>query len=277
MISRKQLSSLVVLMTISLTFLFLLGIAGCKKENKQPPPQPPKYIMKLTTEIAKDGDFKILLNAEKADRSGVWIDLDNNGKKDDGEAVENFEKEFTFKLKSQTFSIHGKVMGLLVLNVHLTSIETKENPALKALGVSQNKIKSIDLSGNPALEWLMCDNQQDGFKIRELILNKNKELTWIFCSGNEIEKLDLSEQANLATLSCGYNRLTNLDVSKNPKLCTIYIEQNSLEKEALNKLYGQLKTKNEGEPVHIIYVTANPGAAESNEKIATGKGWTVTK
>lgn len=275
MISRKQLSSLVVLMTISLTALFLLGIAGCKKENKQPPPQPPKYIMKLTTEIAKDGDFKILLNAQDADKTGVWIDFDDNGKKDDGEAVEKFGEGFTFKLKSQTLSIHGKVTGLIVNEVLLTAIETKENPALKALGVSKNKIKSIDLSGNPALELLICDNQQDGFKIRELILNKNKELTWIVCSGNEIEKLDLSEQANLAILSCGNNKLTNLDVSKNPKLYNIDIEQNSLEKEALNKLYGQLPPKKKETEIRSIAVSGNPGAEASDKTIATKKGWTI--
>ena len=36
---RKNLSTFVALMTISLAALFLLGIAGCKKENKisQPP------------------------------------------------------------------------------------------------------------------------------------------------------------------------------------------------------------------------------------------------
>lgn len=273
---RKNLSTFVALMTISLAALFLLGIAGCKKENKIS--QPPKYIMKLASEIEKDNDMKIQIGAEDADKAGVWIDLDNNGKKDPGEAVEElgkFGEDFTFKLKSQTFSIYGKVGSLFVSECKLTSIETKENPALKVLSVSKNKIKTMDLSGNPDLYWLFCSSQEERFKITELKINKNKNLSWLDCSGNKISNLDISQNTALSLLGCNNNELTGLNASNNPKLALINIGNNKLEAEALNTLYGQLNKKQDGELGRSIEVKGNPGAAASNKKIATDKGWIV--
>ena len=46
--------------------------------------------MTLTTAKSVEETLELWIDAAEADRSGVWIDLNNNGKKDDGEAVTNF-------------------------------------------------------------------------------------------------------------------------------------------------------------------------------------------
>lgn len=69
-----------------------------------------EYIQ-LTT--SKNVGEKITLRIypkTKESEDNIWIDINNNNKKEQGETVTEFKKEMsTFKLKNKTFRIYGNV------------------------------------------------------------------------------------------------------------------------------------------------------------------------
>ena len=85
--------------------------------------------------------------------------------------------------------------------------------ALKSLDVSQNGIKTLDLSKMQNLESLSCSDNS----LTTLILPTSGKLTSLGCSDNEnLETLDLSACTALTSLSCSGTKLSSLDVS----MCT---------------------------------------------------------
>ena len=54
------------------------------------------------------------------------------------------------------------------------------------------------------------------------------DLTRLYCSGNQLTRLDVSNNTALTYLSCGNNQLTSLDVSNNTALTNLYCSTNQL-------------------------------------------------
>ena len=106
----------------------------------------------------------------------------------------------------------------------LTSLDVSQNTALQELECFENKLTSLDVSQNPALQKLDCwDN-----RLTSLDVSKNTELTYLKCSYNRMTELDVSKNTELTYLDCSYNRLTELDVSQNTKLTELYFVSNQL-------------------------------------------------
>ena len=102
----------------------------------------------------------------------------------------------------------------------LEGIERFSN--LRILFCFNNNLTSLDLRGNPKLEWLNCAyNNLSGLDVSML-----PELLDLYCQGNYLETLDVSGNPKLRFFTCDDNRLTSLDLSRNPELLQFSCENN---------------------------------------------------
>lgn len=207
----------------------------------------------LTTTNAVGSTVKLRIDAAVADQSGVWIDLNNNGKQDADETTVTFANDADYKLGSQTIILHGKISGLYCgsnkltqLNLsdnpalvelycdrnQLTTLEVTSNTALQTLSVSENNLKNLDLSKNEALKSLNCSTNQ----LTTLNLNINTALIWLNCTANQLNALDISKNTALTKLFCSNNQLTALDLSKNTALIEFWCEKNQIKAGAMRSL-----------------------------------------
>jgi hypothetical protein len=172
--------------------------------------------------------IELIINADEADRADVWIDLNNNGKKDAGEAVTHFGNEYStrteFTLGAQTISIYGKVTELHCYDNRLTALDVSKNPSLTVLDCGDNHLTELDVSNNSRLAELWCEDN----RLTSLDVSNNPKLVELWCEGNQLAVLDLSNNPKLIGLYCFWNQLTALDVSNNPKLTELYCWDNHL-------------------------------------------------
>lgn len=129
----------------------------------------------------------------------------------------------------------------------LKSIDISEHPKITTLNVGGNKLETLDVSNNPAIEHLDCcansnltlldisNNTRIRYlgcmgcsltSIKGLVNNPNLETLW--CHENQLTMLDVSTLKNLRSLYCRYNNLTSLDVSQNTKLDNISFMSNKI-------------------------------------------------
>lgn len=118
-------------------------------------------------------------------------------------------------------------------------------PELKNLNCSGNRLTELDLSGNPKLVNLDC--QDNGITsiifaetdLETLSCSKNvissldvsglKSLRMLFCGENDMETLILGEKPSLGGLSCPGNKLKELDLTACPALEMLDCRANELE------------------------------------------------
>ncbi len=172
----------------------------------------PPY-MEFTTD-KKSGELLKLIVAGPAG-TDVWIDLDGNNKKDNGEQVileTNVKKPVVrnYTVKQKKMRLYGDVTFFVIGD--------------KTKAFKTNKITELDVSHNPSLEILEANTN----RIKKLDLSKNMNLKGVWCRDNIIEELKLPESSNLIDIYCGPNRLTTLDVSKNPQLDVLDCDHNLL-------------------------------------------------
>jgi gliding motility-associated-like protein len=128
----------------------------------------------------------------------------------------NFEKAL-ISLGIDSGAIDGKVLTVNVKNLtslsvtfrnitDLTGIE--DFSSLTSLSCEANKLTSLDVSKNLALNTLYCYSNQ----ITRLDISVNTALTGLGCSNNQITSLDLSKNINLVALSCFNNKLVTLNL-----------------------------------------------------------------
>lgn len=137
-----------------------------------------------------------------------WVDLNNNGKKDEGEEI-TASGPVRYKVQSQTISVYGDVKGFTCNGGNLTSIKIINSDLLTELSCSGNQLTSIDLSNCKGLNRLSCSSN----KLTTLDLSGCPALKSLSCSGNQLTVLDVSICKGLGSLSCWGNPLTSLDVS----------------------------------------------------------------
>jgi gliding motility-associated-like protein len=128
----------------------------------------------------------------------------------------NFEKAL-INLGIDSGNVDGQVLtsnisGIKSLGVFsrgiadLTGIENFSS--LTSLSCEANKLTSLDVSKNLALNTLICfDNQ-----ITKLDISKNTALTTLGCANNQITSLDISKNIHLVGLYCTNNKLTTLNL-----------------------------------------------------------------
>ena len=106
----------------------------------------------------------------------------------------------------------------------LTSLDVSQNTALEKLYCDINKLTSLDVSQNTALEILFCGYN----KLTSLDVSQNTALTNLSCERNKLTSLDVSKNTALTFLDCRDNKLTSLDVSKNTALESLWCNNNQL-------------------------------------------------
>lgn len=164
--------------------LFMAGTVSSCKKSKNETPEEMKYKMVLTTSRAEGENIRLAFDAAPADQEGIWVDLNNNGKRDTGEDP-GFGFGINFRVNaSRTLAIYGKVSTFDCNNNDITKLEVSGNSALKILHCGSNKITTLNVSGCPALTELHC---------------------WV----NQIAALDFTANKNLGILSCYENLLKN--------------------------------------------------------------------
>ena len=75
------------------------------------------------------------------------------------------------------------------------------------LNIAKNEFESIDISKNPALERISCENNQLQF----LDVSNNTVLKYLCCYDNELESLDLGNNIELSQLYCNGNEIEMKD------------------------------------------------------------------
>ena len=91
-------------------------------------------------------------------------------------------------------------------------------------GGGRGELTELDLSGNPSLAYLNCDNNQ----LLSVDVSQNPKLAFLSCQCNQLSALDVRNNPGLTTLACNNNQLSRLDVSQNPNLTALLCEDNQL-------------------------------------------------
>lgn len=86
--------------------------------------------------------------------------------------------------------------------------------SLKKFEAANNKLKTLDISNNYALDTLITNNNN----LTELNVLNDTSLTLIYCFFNQLTHLNVSTNTNLLGLSCSYNLFRTIDVRNLPKL-----------------------------------------------------------
>ena len=152
----------------------------------------------------------------------------------------------------------------------LTSLDVRKNTALTDLWCYDNKLTSLDITSNIALTNLSCSENQ----LTSLDVSKNPTLKYLWCFDNQLTRLDVSNNVVLRGLYCYGNQLTSLDMSWNSELIMLDCCSNNISTNALNDLFGMLKTNVKSEK-KLINIGYNPGTDACIPTIATDKGWVV--
>ncbi len=254
----------------------------------------PKMV--LTTTKAVGETILLTVYAAEADRSDVWIDLNNNDIKDDGEAVTVFGSDVNYPLGAQTVTIYGKVTDLYCQANQLTSLDVSNNAALKflwcpynlltsldvsneeliSLNCSYNRLTLLDVNNSTKLARLSCHYN----RLPSLDVSNNIALEELSCDNNPLTSLDVGNNTALKELLCYNNRLTSLDVSNNKELKMLWCYHNRISGDKMTALVNSLPDR-KGEEAGTFRVI-NPASPDEGNDItadqmakATAKNWSV--
>ena len=221
------------------------------------------YI-ELTTNKKVGEKVELYVGADDADRAGVWLDLNNNNKWDEGTDLKptDFNKTIEFPLQTQTFRIYGKIYYLKCNEEELKAIDI-HNTVLTDLNVKNNLIPSIPsiahlkhlkeldidthtlhassvpkglthLYLNETIPLATIDislftelivlNVEYCKSLKRLDLRNNKKLISLYADNSGLTELDLSQQPELTDLDLGGTPLTKLNIAGNKTLKTVFIE-----------------------------------------------------
>jgi Leucine-rich repeat (LRR) protein len=228
------------------------------------------------TTRAIEETIRVKVDAPEADRPDVWIDLNNNGNKDDGEAVTVFGGEVDYPLGARTVTIHGKVTKLDCSSNQLTSLDVTNNTALEELRCLFNRITALDVSSNTALVELSCQYND----LTSLNVDNNTALKVLSCNYNQLTTLNVDNNTALESLSCNYNQLNKLDVSNNTALRFLWCSDNNISGSNMDVLVNGLPDRT-GKEAGVFMAIAPSSPDEGNTlaldqaQVATGKNWRV--
>ena len=244
-----------------------------KKEETKPEPKDTHYIV-LTTKKAVGETVKLSINAAVADKAGVWVDLNGNGKWDEGidQKTMNFLYSSKYTLQAQTFRIYGKVWYLSCPSNQLNFLDISHNPALTELYAHENDLPSIaHLAHLAHLKSLSIDtytlknsqlpkgltylevNETEGTPLSTIDTSPFTELQILdvrLCKN--LKTLDLSNNKNLEELFTYGTGLTELDLSHQPNLRKLNVSNTPFTKlniagnKALKVVTIKLTDKGEG-------------------------------
>lgn len=151
---------------------------------------------------------------------------------DTGERQEEYSLDLIgyMKPENQKLTGHLKIpehLHITKLNCsdnRLTSLDVSGNPALEVLKCARNQLSGLDVSSNLALEELWCQDN----RLISLDVRGNPRLKKLFCSDNQLASLYMSGSLELLTAECMRNQLLSLNVRGNPELRDFNCRHNKL-------------------------------------------------
>ena len=154
------------------------------------------------------------------------FDTDNNNSLSESERNAVTEIDVRSRNISNLYGIQffPNLKSLYCGNNKLTSLDVSKNLALQELSCSYNPLTSLDVRQNTKLTGLWCDSNQ----LVELDVSRNPALQTLSCYQNQLTSLNVSKNAELEVLWCYENQLTSLDVSQNPALEYLGCYENQL-------------------------------------------------
>ena len=219
-----------------------------KKEEPKPEPKDTHYIA-LTTKKAVGEKIKLTIDAAEADEAGVWLDLNGNGKWDEGidQKPKKFNAFIEYTLQAQMFKIYGKIGFLGCENIELTALDISHNAALTILYASINNLPSIAhlehikelsidshtllASSLPQGLTYLAINETDSAPLSTIDTSPFTELRILDIDNcKNLKSLDLSNNKKLLTLHIYNTGLTELDLSHQPELTNLYADYTPLTK-----------------------------------------------
>lgn len=190
-----------------------------------PDPNMGKYI---TLTVTKGKEVKISMRAA-ADSTTVRVV--NGTKENDVLASTDIvlpakEPDFTYTTEGTTLTFYGDINRFECIGNEdaITGIDVSNNPSLVVLFCQNTKIEFIDLTKNTELEQFSCSNSL----LKSLDVSKNTKLSKVNCNNNKLTSLNVSNNTELTSLFCNYNKITTIDISNNTKLGMFHCAGNKI-------------------------------------------------
>ena len=279
-----------------------------KKEEPKTEELNTSHYIVLTTKKAVGEKISLGINAPEADKAGVWVDLNGNGKWDEGIDQKPVFDGGDYTLQAQTFKIYGKIGFLNCNDREITALDISHNPALTELFAFNNNLPSIahlDQLKKLGIDThtLLASSLPQGLtylaieettplstidtspftelktlnlyckSLKSLDLSNNKKLQRLYISKTGLTELDLSHQPNLNELYADFTPLTKLNVAGNKALQNVYIQLTELQGTALMDFLKQLPTREKGKEGSIYLSPAQ--ATEAVKNYLESKFWKV--
>ncbi len=135
------------------------------------------YKLSFTTAKSQGENITLNIDADADDRSGIWIDLNANETKDDGEVITTFGSDVSYTVSSPNISVYGVVSKILASNNELTAFDSSRNPFLTTIDLSDNMLQEISLLSNqPLSEVNIAENRITASEIDDILgtlINRN--------------------------------------------------------------------------------------------------------
>ena len=109
----------------------------------------------------------------------------------------------------------------------LKTLDLSGNAELQQVYCSSNKLEQLNLSGNSQMRIVECNDNEN---LTTLDVSSNPYLKILRCSNNNLSELNLSNNPDLEILNCNNNKLSELDLSNNKNLKELYCANNLLKK-----------------------------------------------
>ncbi len=162
-------------------------------------------LLYLFSSTASAEDYVIKMKTRHAIGEYLGFSIQSNGNEVEVTGADYDSSDGTFKVTSQEVELRGPITRL---------------------DCSSNMLESLDVSGDPLLEELYCDNNK---YLTDLKLGKQPKLLDLYVGDNQLSSLDLSGAPELTSLSMYQNQFVTLDLSANTKLVDLICRENKLE------------------------------------------------
>lgn len=174
------------------------------------------------TTKAAGSTITLRIDAATEDRDEVWIDLNNNGVRDQNEDVVNFGSgtaaNTNYRIESDIITIYGDITVLYAQQQEITSIDfSNSHENLEIISLATNQIEKVELSRLKGLESFTIR----GNKLSELDLSHNSALREVYAENNQLTSLLLPEPPSinaagrpaLITVRVHTNKLDSVEIS----------------------------------------------------------------
>ena len=106
----------------------------------------------------------------------------------------------------------------------LSAVKLGDNPALRILGVQENRLETLDPTGLAACQGIDAGKN----RLERIDVSRNAELVELYLNDNRFTEVDLRSNPLLRYFYCHRNRLTELDTTANPFLRHLNATENPL-------------------------------------------------